>query len=127
MSAPKPKSTPTPMSGRALKALKASIRKWERNVAAVGPADVKLGAFSCPLCKLYNPDEWVISRSCHSCPVYAKTKRLYCDGTPYKKAAKAKYDWHYQTTNEKAAKAFRRAAQAEVNFLRGLLPAGEEV
>jgi hypothetical protein len=102
------------MNDKTLKALKASIVHWERI------AEGKEGSqacSNCPLCRLLNED-------CGCCPIYLKTGKVACGGTPYcefGKYADNKYDqvWLGLFAVSKDAK---DAALKEVKFLKGLLP-----
>lgn len=90
-----------------LRALRASIRKWEFITALLEKAPRRQiadrGTDTCALCQLYyNHDRFV--DHCDGCPVMEKTGQRYCDGTPY--------------GSEKGLK----RAQGEVEFLRSLLP-----
>lgn len=109
------------MDAKTLKALKGSIRKWEAIVAGTG-ADK--GGKNCPLCKLFATG--VSIGKCKGCPVRQKTGFEECRDTPY-------YDFAMESTfraedrgrvaDTPEAKA---AAQAELDFLRSLLPPAEE-
>ena len=100
------------MNASTLKALKGSIRKWELIVAGEGKDN---GDKNCDLCRLF------YSRDCEGCPV--AVNYTLCGFTPYGGWMEHHYfDRHRglpfaaRTTKEKAL------AQAEVDFLRGLLP-----
>lgn len=99
------------MDERTLEALKGSIAKWEGIVA--GTVEDQ-GDINCPLCQKFNNDdtEW----PCRGCPVMDKTGRTYCFESPYQNFfTKVKsLGWK----NEE----YRAAAQAEVDFLKSLLP-----
>ncbi len=70
------------LSARQAKALKGSIRKWQRIVNGTGENN---GADNCPLCKLYvrrlNPQH--IKDDCEGCPIMKVTGLWQCRGTPY--------------------------------------------
>lgn len=109
------------MDARTLKALKASIAKWQRNVAAKIPGEAKTQAQDCPLCKLFFDDH------CKGCPVAAGTGMGCCGDSPYEPAMDAWYDWRNAVWEERDDEEERRlawaeAAQAEVDFLKSLLP-----
>jgi hypothetical protein len=95
---------------RTLTALRGSITKWESIVAGT---DIDKGADNCPLCAIFthrrNPKEVDDNSSCKGCPVYEKTGRFQCEGSPY-------YDYDPETLS---------TAIAELNFLKSLLPEGE--
>jgi hypothetical protein len=103
-----------------LKALKGSIRKWERIVAGDGGDD---GAANCPLCREFRFGvEFGRVVDCVGCPVMAESGLPYCSGTPYT---------GWMQYHDGLARAFPlnastpeeiSLAQAELDFLRGLLP-----
>lgn len=103
----------TPETLKALKALKASIAKWEKNARVRNLDNAKIGAKECPLCRLFADD------GCLGCPVRQATGMKRCWGTPWEDACDAKL-------YSKDVAAFRAAAREEVAFLRSLLPEGEE-
>ena len=86
-----------------LEALKGSIRKWEAIVNGTGTDE---GGRNCPLCQLFRYDDDL----CLRCPVMLHTGSDCCIGTPYRK-----YRDNKTTEN----------AQAELDFLKSLLPPGE--
>ena len=108
------------MTPEALTALKASIRHWKKNIAAKTPDDANIGSKNCALCQAFFRNE------CFGCPVSASTRRFACRGTPYVNAARAGIDWFYYPDSTKARDAWRKAAQAELDFLRSLLPLEQE-
>lgn len=99
------------MDERTLTALKGSIAKWEDIVAGVIADD---GANNCPLCRLFH---WQYggkgaAERCDGCPVKAATGNPACVGSPYD---------DYEENGERI-----EDAEAELEFLRGLLPAEVE-
>ena len=105
------------MDKNTLKALKGSIKKWEKIVDGTGEDD---GKYNCPLCQKF------ININCDGCPVAEKTKKSFCCGSPID-------DWGDYCPNvmipckisdfPKSAQAkATRLAQAELDFLRSLLP-----
>lgn len=111
------------MDKETLEALKASIAKWERNAVAEKPEDYKTAATDCPLCGifLFKP------LSCSGCPVSVETGRAGCDDTPFDDALEAHDDWMDARDSQAFGEAARKAAQAEVDFLKSLLPESEQV
>ncbi len=103
------------MDERTLTALKASIEKWERNAQAEMPTDVLTGVEDCPLCELF------FSKVCEGCPVAEAVNAIYCRRTPYGRADQLQRLWG---GDDAAASDFHAAAQAEVDFLKSLLPEG---
>ena len=96
------------MSPETLTALQASIKHWEKNSQIESIDDAKCGTSHCALCQRF------YHKGCYGCPIAAKTGRDSCDGTPYVKANTA--------YNQEDLVAFKKAAQAEIEFLRSLLP-----
>lgn len=102
-------------------ALLASIKHWEENRDARHPDDVHLFSDSCPLCALFNTAEHrKIGLDCVGCPVREKTGRDTCDDSPWEDAY-AKWQLWQRKLGSRTA--FKKAAQAEIDFLRSLLPA----
>ena len=111
------------MSKWTLKALKGSIRKWERIVAGTG---VDKEASDCPLCELYKHDVFITDTDCQNCPVSQKTGNPYCEGSPYD-------DWRRMPTYHDVpipdmSHSIRanQIAQKELEFLKSLLPEEEK-
>lgn len=96
------------MDTKTLEALRGSIHKWEKIVAGTGE---DLGCKNCPLCQLFHTTS-DIDQLCDNCPVFENTKERFCGGSPY---------IEYADANSKEDKDI--AAQAELDFLRSLLPA----
>ena len=96
------------MNKQTLTALRGSIRKWEKIVAGTGRDD---GMNDCPLCAIF----W--EKFCKGCPVSKAAKNTGCEGTPYQ-------DWRHGTDSERRADTpkRKRLAQAELDFLKSLLP-----
>jgi hypothetical protein len=103
------------MDAKTLKALKASIAKWERNVAAETPRDALTGSDDCPLCALF------FRSNCNGCPVEDRTGKPVCRDTPYEFADRMLWQWEYFDGSRER---WQSAAQAEVDFLKSLLPEG---
>jgi hypothetical protein len=103
------------MTPEAIKALRASVRKWNRIAAGNYYSE---GPNNCPLCKLY----W--AKDCAGCPVRQFTRLAYCAGTPYEV-------WENLPTGNTNGPGDRQyaasvlamtVAKTEANFLRALLP-----
>lgn len=101
------------MNAKTLTALKASIAHWERM-----RDDRECGELpdcqDCPLCKRF------LNRSseefpwCLGCPVARNTGRIGCQNTPWQFAN--------ATFSVGSNRQWRKAAQAEIDFLKSLLP-----
>jgi hypothetical protein len=98
--------------------LEKSIKHWEANVAAELPNEASTAASDCALC-VETP-----GLDCGTCPVKMQTGKIECEGTPYGEARDALSLWNYRPSNLnlKLKAAFRKAAQEELDFLKGLLP-----
>lgn len=97
------------MTPKALKALRGSIRKWEKIVLGTG---VDKASENCPLCKVY------IVRACRGCPVYNTTGLIGCIGTPYVDYVNAGKGPNNHPSDEAGLFHARRM----LDFLRDLLP-----
>ncbi|HYF29434.1 MAG TPA: hypothetical protein VEA36_03680 [Candidatus Paceibacterota bacterium] len=109
------------MDERTLEALKGSIAKWEAIVAGTG--DEK-GVNNCPLCQLFNGPSEEANLGCKGCPVADASGDTGCLNTPYEHWTEApdlikSPDGGYMIGGIGS----RILAQAELNFLRSLLPA----
>lgn len=98
------------MDAKTLEALKGSIAKWEAIVAGTGEDN---GAYNCPLCAMFMVEGVEL---CRGCPVRERTRHPGCGETPYDAFCRA-----IPGSAQEAA-----AAQAELDFLRSLLPPAEE-
>jgi hypothetical protein len=105
------------MNNDTLKALRASIEKWERNTEAQTLEDINTKPSSCALCNMFAPchdyHTW-----CDGCPVYLRTGKQNCKSTPYFAVKKAR-----DSDNFEAA---ILACKDEVEFLKSLLPKEDE-
>lgn len=115
------------MDEKTLTALQGSIAKWVAILAGTGKDD---GATNCPLCQLFDPHNEVWAKRCKGCPVSEKTGITGCSLTPYEQLEELGWDgfeynndlvWSgtIKTEDQKAL------AQAELDFLRSLLPSEE--
>jgi len=102
------------MEPQTLQAIKESIVKWE-TLAELKTLPIFMpGDQQCPLCRIFVHKTNSSYEECRECPVYLKTNRRYCGGTPYADASDA-------FTN-RDQEGFQSAAEAEVEFLQSLLP-----
>lgn len=118
------------MDERTREALEKSIKHWEENVAAETPEQARTAAADCALCEAFciRPRS---SAACVGCPVYEATGEILCGDTPYNRADLALNTWVHSTGygGEAAADAresWRKAAQAELDFLKSLRPREEK-
>jgi hypothetical protein len=107
------------MNAETLQALKGSIDKWYKIADGTG---VDEGVNNCPLCEKFEGSR------CTRCPVYKKTGKGYCRGTPYRLWAR------HQEQHQEQHIAFYTApykvkcpecanlATMEIKFLESLLP-----
>jgi hypothetical protein len=103
------------MDARTLEALRGSIAKWEAIVAGTGEDK---GVLNCPLCQLFVSGEEIL---CKGCPVSDATGEIYCNDTPYSDWSELAEDLAYDEHGHLSDKG-RRLAQAELDFLKSLLP-----
>lgn len=99
------------MDAATLAALYGSIGKWEAIVEGSGK---DFGSDNCPLCAMFMENE----DACSGCPVSGKTKRRYCGGTPYDQ-------WSAIGHQKAMTLETIKIAQAELDFLKSLLPKEE--
>lgn len=122
------------MDDKTLTALQGSIKKWEAIANGTGFDD---GPRNCPLCiefaDVYEEnsiDEWR-REGCCGCPVAEHVEDSGCGQTPYMNWIDYLYDsqgsesiegtnfgYRYRVFDERS----KRLAQAELDFLRSLLP-----
>ena len=107
------------MDVETLAALEGSIEKWERIVAGTGHDG---GTTNCPLCQRF----LMSTGTCAGCPVSQKTKSLGCFESPYARWVEFRKDHGnvraISDFPEDAQIEATRLAQAELDFLKGLLP-----
>lgn len=96
------------MDKATLTALQGSIAKWEGIVAGTMTDERDE---NCPLCHVFKQNH------CIGCPVRARSGRINCNDTPYVGCILAEDEYGGESEE------YRKAAQAELDFLRSLLPA----
>lgn len=111
MSEASPPPPPSSMPPGTLVALQLSIQKWEGIVAGT---EVDRGADNCALCAAFTHPY------CRGCPVRKAVANWGCEDTPYE-------EWNRLTRSQGHVRkaetdAQRAAAQAELDFLKSLLP-----
>ena len=100
------------MDAKTLTALEKSIAKWERVVAG---QEGDMGALNCALCLAFPGSK------CIGCPVSEFTGLSRCVGTPYETWSVLMMD-RYAEQRVPESQEELAAAQAELDFLRSLLP-----
>ncbi len=105
------------MDERTLTALKKSIEHWRENVRAEEFIQASVRRSDCALCQEF----WAKTGICAGCPVN-EVSGDGCQPTPYEYAAEVYFDWEEDCSFRED---FILAAQAELDFLIGLLPEGE--
>jgi hypothetical protein len=105
------------MDPATLEALKGSIRHWEENLAAETPDDAHTGPSHCLLCRRFH-----MNPNCEGCPVSQYTGQNNCHGTPYVMADRRHRFWNSMPDSDEYKERWREAAQAELDFLKSLLP-----
>ncbi len=96
------------MAPETLAALRGSIAKWEKVVSA-GADGTKWT--DCPLCQMF----W--RGNCMGCPVADRTGQKICKGSPF-----TEYQDAIDVYGIDAVEVLRPHAQAELDFLKSLLP-----
>ena len=87
--------------------------RWYPNWQSEGGKTYPQG--DCKLCELYHHTQ---NGRCGECPIYLKTGKLECLGTPY-------WDW-IRALSFNSAKGSKGAAESEIHFLLSLLPEDEQ-
>ena len=108
------------MDERTITALKASIVHWEQNLFNLDAN--RMTASYCALCKMFIAGEEYDGEDftpCGGCPVMEESGESDCGNTPWADAVLATRA--YQKYSGPHAEAFE-AVEAEVDFLKGLLP-----
>ena len=91
------------------KALEESIAKWE-SIASGDNKEIPCSD-NCELCNAYQTD----NEKCFDCPVYKRTGKHLCRGTPYSLAIDKRCEFGAHS------KEYLDAAKLEVEFLKSLL------
>jgi len=112
------------MKKKTLKAIKDSIKHWER-IAAFKEGEIP-NSYQCALCQAFP--------TCIDCPVAIKTGQDLCEGTPYDDALISFEDCddiNYDDTLkpkeiEKRKKRLAKDANKQIKFLKSLLPNEEK-
>lgn len=117
------------MDKKTLEALKKCIEKYEKYVEIAkgakevityynrGKYGIILTPSACPLCDLF------FNNNCRRCPIKINTGSIECGKTPYMPLSK--YFLYEKYSNYKTNRRLKKLLQAEVDFLKSLLP--EEV
>lgn len=111
-----PAAETVPMDPETVNALNGSIKKWER-VLSEGTDGTNW--MDCPLCLLF----W--EKNCNGCPVRDRTGRPICQGSPFEQYADARDAVDGDGVDEMdigEEPSVIAAAQAELDFLKSLLP-----
>jgi len=108
------------MHKRTLKALKASIKHWEENLATDDPFSARFSSHHCPLCKIFLIFTTLYSAECRGCPIKITTGKDLCQETPWDDAMNGINKWRDGGPKPVAE------IQAEIDFLKSLLPEGKE-
>ena len=102
------------MDERTLTALQGSIAKWQAIVDGTGEDG---GWKNCPLCAEFSNPETPADQECNGCPVYEETGEPWCSASPYR-AWERYVGMHHKVFDDRS----RELAQAELDFLKSLLP-----
>lgn len=105
------------MNSETVQAIKESIAHWERMRDDPKCGEQPTVGF-CALCEMFLDE--ARENCCSGCPVFEETGLLMCQGSPYPRASLAWYN--LERWGEKYLPAWQQAAQAEIDFLKSLLP-----
>lgn len=94
--------------------LKQTIKHWERMATGKARNREKPNAEWCMLCHMYLLNNKSKKDDCKDCPVFTKTKKQRCRGTPYSTAWLAYTDFGINSA------IFKTAARKELAFLKSL-------
>lgn len=108
------------MDDKILKALKKSIKTWEKRVKAKHPSKVLISYRGCALCAAVN--ELAEYTTCNGCPVQESVGEPNCFETPFYDAMNSFRDWHKHPNSSEVQADWKTDAQSEVDFLKSLLP-----
>jgi len=102
------------MTEKALKALRGSIKKWEKIVNGKGEDNA---AANCPLCEEF------LEENCVECPIAIITVP-FCEASPYVDWCTHQYDIHnkIRTPHIVICPRCKKLAGKELKFLQKLLP-----
>lgn len=95
-------------------ALRESIGHWERLANGTAPETESIHSKDCALCSVFL-QHGKRQSDCVGCPIYAKTGRKYCSGTPWVNV------YNRQHTGRKHPD-FLISAGRMLDFLKSLLP-----
>ena len=102
------------MNSETREALEGSIKKWQ---GIVDGTVLNAGSTNCPLCVMF-----LNMNDCSGCPVYEKTGKNSCHGSPYHRFVD--HSASYPGEDDKGFDAWQtestRLAQAELDFLISL-------
>lgn len=102
------------MNENTRKALELSIQKWEAIVAGTGG---DRGSHDCELCTMFLRHDF-----CRGCPVFQRTGRESCCGTPWDKWTLLVKDQSFHGGRWANTPEQKAAAQDELDFLKSLRP-----
>lgn len=97
-------------------ALEGAITHWEENLAAETPSAADVRSDACALCDVFANG---LRPLCQKCPVFARTGRVGCMGSPWIGAYDRFKIWAL-TRKESDMALWRLAARAELDFLISL-------
>lgn len=103
------------MNAETIEAVTKSVEHWERMASGTNAHDEKPVGRNCPLCRMFFNHYAEEAKACDGCPVFERGF-LECEGSPYTDARDAWWDFGMDSD------AFKKAAKAEVEFLKSLLP-----
>ena len=115
------------MKAKTKQALLESIQHWERLANGESEKGEWTGPDDCSLCKMFAEWHRGYELNCEGCPVYEKTGEHGCWNTPHERMSDLCNTAQTEIEMErlKDTTEFYVAAQAELEFLKSLLPKDE--
>jgi hypothetical protein len=107
------------------KALKESIKHWERMSKFKSTeqfCEESTTSDNCALCLMFRKKDWGESeKNCIGCPVYEKIGKIDCEGTPFEPAHNALCSWSAHPSDQTLRAQWKKQAKKEIKFLKSLL------
>ena len=111
----------TKMPAKTLCALRKSIAHWKRMRKGTQKVNESPDGECCPLCKLFQSQSM---SNCRQCPVFKRTRMPGCRGTPW---YGARFNFIMRNQGSLFQEAWENTADAEIAFLKSLLPVKKKV
>lgn len=104
------------MDEKTCEALEGAIKKWKDIING----GIDHGTKNCPLCQVFNNDDFGEDLECEGCPVEQYTGQSGCAGTPYSEWSRLHKYGNLSVGYTAVTEDQLAAAKAELLFLEGL-------